>query len=114
MRWGERLMPITVYGASDDTIVVGGDIAEEFPYQRPGYGQPSGDLLAVSDGTILRIDFTREGIWRIAPVVHGSGMLSIEQAPEGDDRNYSDRATLLLPDGPAWVVHGIDWAKADA
>lgn len=98
---------ITVYGASDDCIEVDGDISEEFSYQGRGYGQATGDLLAFSDGTILRIEFTREGVWRIALVVHGSADLSIEQAPEGDEENYSDRATLS---GAVWVVQGVAYA----
>jgi hypothetical protein len=92
---------ITIYGASDDCIEVDGDISEEFQYQKPGYGQPSGDLLAFSDGTVLRIEFTRSGVWRITPVVHGAAGLTIEQAPENDDSNRPDRATLS---GAFWVV----------
>lgn len=101
-------MAITITGASDDLIEVDGDISEEFPYQKPGYGQPTGDLLAFSDGTILRIEFTRDGVWRITPVVRGAAALTIEQAPEGDDNNYTDRATL---DGAVWVVQGMAYAK---
>lgn len=100
-------MAITVYGASDDLIEVDGDISEEFPYQERGYGQASGDLLAFSDGTVLRIEFTRSGVWRIRPVVRGSADLDIVQAPENDEDNYSDRATLS---GAVWVVQGIDYA----
>lgn len=104
-------MSITVYGASDDLIEVDGDISEEFTYQgedrHPNSGD--GDLLAFSDGTILRITFTHSGVWRISPVVRGSAVLDIVQASEDEDdyRNRTDRATL---DGAVWVVHGIDYA----
>jgi hypothetical protein len=93
---------ITIYGASDDLIEVGGDIREEF--------NPDGDsaLMACSEGTILRVTFDHNGVWRITPVVHGSAALTIAQAPESDDRNYTDRATLT--GDIAWVVHGIAWA----
>jgi hypothetical protein len=100
-------MAITIYGASDDLIEVDGDISEEFPWQKRGYGQPSGDLLAFSDGTILRIEFTDSGVWRITPVVRGAADLTIEQAPEGDEDNYTDKATLS---GAVWVVQGINHA----
>ena len=99
---------VTVSGASDDAIVIAGDFAEEFPWQKRGYGQPSGDLLAFSDGTILRIEFTDAGVWRITPVALGAAALFIEQAPENGEDNYSDKATLT--GDISWVVQGIDYA----
>jgi hypothetical protein len=99
-------MSILIYGASDDLIEVDGDLSDEFTYMSRTDGH-NGDLLAFSDGTILRIQFTDTGVWRITPVVGGAGYLNIVQAPEGDEDNYSDRATL---DGAVWVVHGISYA----
>jgi hypothetical protein len=95
---------ITIYGAGDDLIEVDGDISEEFYV--PDLAA-NGDLLAFSDGTVLRLHITNEGIWRITPVVRGAGYLSIVQAPEDDDDNITDRATL---DGAVWVVHGTSYA----
>lgn len=93
---------ITVYGAGDDLIEVDGDLSGEFTLRN---GAPEvGDLLAFSDGTILRIGYTPHGIWRITPIFRGAAELTIEQATEGDETNYSDRATLS---GAVWVVHGI-------
>lgn len=105
----ERSSMLTIYGASDDVIEVDGDISEEFTYlgKRHHPNSGDGDLLAFSDGTVLRVTFTASGVWRIAPVVRGSADLVIDQAPEGDDSNYSDRATLS---GAVWVVHGVDHA----
>lgn len=102
---------LTVYGASDDTIVVEGDISEEFPYARRGHGQASGELLAFSDGTILRIEWAPAGaaVWRIEPVVYGAADLEITQAPENDESNRSDRAALS---GAVWVVQGMAYAIA--
>jgi hypothetical protein len=94
---------VTVYGASDDLIEVEGDIDEEF---NAISAPENGHLLAFSDGTVLRIDYSELGIWRITPVFRsGLGFdLTIVQAPEDDDSNYSDRATL---NGDiTWVVHG--------
>jgi hypothetical protein len=99
---------IEVYGSSDDLIEVEGAIREEFNYQQNGYGQPSGDLLAFSDGTVLRIEYAAGGVWRITPVVSGSSEVQIVQAPEGDEDNYSDRATVSEA---RWVVQGIAMAK---
>ena len=100
-------MPITIYGASDDLIEVEGDISEEFSYLDH---DDEGDLIAVSDGTVVRITYGASGVWRIVPVHHGSGTLTITQAPEGDDDNYSDRATI---DGTVtWVVQGVAGAAS--
>lgn len=102
-------MSITVYGTSDDLIQVEGDIDEEFYYaglaKATDYG---GDLLAFSNGTILRIRIDASGVWRITPIMQGSGLTDIDLAPEDDESNYSDRATLS---DAVWVVHGIGWAK---
>jgi hypothetical protein len=103
---------ITIYGASDDLIEVEGSIEEEFGCRG---GENEGDLLAFSDGTILRVAYTAAGIWRITPVFRGNADLMIEQAPEGDDSNYSDRATLSNLSSPmTWVVQGIAFAARPA
>jgi hypothetical protein len=99
-------MSITVYGASDDLIEIDGDIREEFPYAGDDH---AGDILAFSDGTVLRIafDLDRSGNWRITPLAHGSAKLTIAQTVEEDD---TDRADL---DGDIkWVVHGTGMAKS--
>lgn len=96
-------MSVTVYGASDDMIEIGGDIAEEFHYTDDS---KRGDFLAFSDGTILRIVFGDDG-WRITPVHEGTSKLSILQHSDGEEG--TDLAKL---DGDvAWVVHGIGWVK---
>lgn len=97
-------MAITVYGASDDLIEIDGDLNEEFPHRNA-----EDAILGFSDGTLLRIGYTPNGVWRISPIVRGSADLTIEQAPEDDESNYSDRATLS---GAVWVVHGIGHALA--
>ena len=106
-------MALVVYGASDDAIVIVGAINEEFPYMRHG-GQPPADLLAFSDGTLLRITFTdegRDGVWRIQPLVNGTAEVRIDQAPVSGGGYSSDRATFT-GDGPAWVVHGRGYATS--
>jgi len=94
---------IVVTGHSDDLIEIDGDIREEFTYT----GDEEDNLLGFSDGTILRITFG--GPWRISIVHRGSADFSLVQAPEDDDENYSDKATLS--GDISWVVHGIGWAK---
>ena len=91
-------MSTIVYGASDDLIEIDGDISEEFSsYDEDG----DGALLAFSTGTVLRVKYDKNGVWRITPVV--GPPCTIVQAPEDDEDNYSDRATI---EGATWVVLG--------
>lgn len=98
---------ITITGHSDDLIEIDGDIREEFNYLRND--EDEGATLGFSDGTVLRITFSPTGVWRISPIAQGAAHLTIEQAVEDDEDNYTDRATLV--GDVAWVVHGIAYAK---
>lgn len=97
--------PVSVYGSSDDLIEVEGAIREEFE----ALGEDDGVLLVFSTGVVLRVAYSNQGVWRITPVA-GSELVSIVQAPEDDEDNYSDRAHLL--GNPAWVVCGNVFVKA--
>lgn len=100
---------VTVRGYSDDLIGIGGDLTEEFDYRgRRGEGAAEGDLLAFPDGTVLRIAYTRAGIWRITPVHRGHGILTINQATEDEDEpgGYSDTATINFTTHAVWALHG--------
>ena len=92
---------VIVTGASDDVIDIAGDFYEEFPLK----DHADGDLLAFSDGTVLRVQLGPDA-WRITPVVIGAALQHIDQAA-GDDG--TDTATLT--GDIRWVVHGIDHAK---
>lgn len=101
-------MSVTIYGASDDLIEIEGDIREEF---NPPYDEEA--VLAFSDGTVLRMKYGDSGVWRIAPVFLSTegplrGGLEIVQAPENDETNYSDRATIKA--SIFWVVMGTQIA----
>lgn len=100
-------MAVTIYGASDDLIEIDGDIYEEFGWYASD--DDASTLVAVSDGTLLRIRRDHNGVWRIAPVSNGKATLTVEQAPEDDDQNRTDRATL---DGYdiTWVAHASTYA----
>lgn len=101
---------VTLHGASDDLIELDGAIVEEFNHYNDE--RHEGALVAFSDGTVLRITYTRAGIWRIALVAAGAAELNIVQAPEDDSRNYSDVATLT--GAVRWAIHGVAFAKAAA
>lgn len=95
---------ITITGASDDLIELDGDIREEFPYTDEG----NGDLLAFSDGTILRVTFDR-GVWRITQVRRGAETNLIHQEGiEGDEDNRTDVVSLY--GDISWVVHARSYA----
>ncbi len=98
---------ITVTGHSDDIIAISGDLNEEFPYNG---NDGKGDLLAFSDGTLLRIQFDRDGdgTWRITPLRSGAAGLAVDQHV-GEDG--TDTATLD-GSGIRWAVHGSSFAKA--
>lgn len=100
-------MGLTIYGHSDDLIEIEGDVSVEFSCPRFDDGTDQG-FLAFSDGTILRITYTNEGIWRIGLVAKGAGTPFIVQAPENDEFIYSDICTL---EGDyTWVVLGTESA----
>lgn len=93
-------MSITVSGSSDDLIEVEGAIREEFYLK----DEDKGDLLAFSNGVVLRVRYTDEGVWRITPE-RGASLVTIEFAEGADSDNYSDRATIEIL--ASWVVHGV-------
>lgn len=90
---------ITIHGASDDLIEIGGDIEEEFSADEEGY-------LFFSDGTLLKIVYESSGFWRIHLFKQGRARFSkVEGANEETD--YSDKITL---DGDIrWVGYGKQW-----
>lgn len=93
-------MSVTVYGASDDLIEVEGDIREEFEWL-----DSDSAFLGFSNGVVLRVTF--RSVWRIEPVT-GVDRVQVVQCPEGDEDNYSDRATVT--GDVTWVVCGSTWA----
>lgn len=98
-------MGVVVYGASDDLIEVEGDVTEEF---LPDKDEDSGTLLAFSNGTVIRVSYSPAGVWRISPVA-GAENVVVVQAPEDDEDNYSDRATVTSD--VTWVVAGNQFAR---
>jgi hypothetical protein len=97
-------MSVTVYGASDDLIEIEGDIREEFnwiPEERETR------VLAFSDGTLLRVSYDDNGIWRLAKIVGGSAKL---EKVEGDaEEDTPDKVTLSGVE-IRWVILGEDVA----
>lgn len=95
---------VEIYGASDDLIEIEGDIEEEFYYK-----EGERNLLAFSNGSVLEIEYTPQGMWRVTPIKLGnaSGYSKVEATDEHTD--YSDRVTLI--GDVDWVVHGSGYGK---
>ena len=92
---------VVVYGASDDLIEIDGAITEEF--SMPDTEEA---LLAFSNGVLLRVEYRT--VWRIIPVA-GLDKVTITQATEDDESNYSDRAVIAGP--VKWVALASSYAK---
>lgn len=107
---------LTIYGASDDLIEVESSgqsraLSNEFN----GYEHDDaedGHYLAISDGTLLRVKYTDDGIWRITPIAYGKADYSKKEAVSARSDQYSDIVTLTLQPGGefAWVVCGTNMA----
>ncbi|WP_409482759.1 hypothetical protein [Arsenicicoccus dermatophilus] len=82
----------TIYGASDDLIEIDGPLYEEFAYPYDA----DHVLVACSNGVLLRVAYTDDGVWRITPLA-GADKVTIKQCPLGDDDDCTDRATITEP-----------------
>lgn len=100
---------VEVLGASDDLVIIKGEIDEEFSCYEAGE-----IMLAIGDGTLLRVRYTDLGCWRIDVVSKGAGSeISIYSCPEDDEGDYSDRVTIQAERIP-WALVGKSFAMASA
>ena len=90
---------ITVYGAGDDLIEIEGEIREEL-YAR----DDASTKLAFSDGTVLSVEYNKDGLWKISRLIEGSSKMEKFEATDPDSDEYSDRVTLT--GDIKWVVGG--------
>jgi len=84
----------TITGASDDLIELDGDLCDEFSAYDCNDGR-----MALSDGTLLKVEYDEDGLWRFKVLYKGS---LYDHKDEGSvDEDIND------------VVHfvpGIKWA----
>lgn len=73
---------IRITGASDDLIEIDGAINEEFS----SYDCKDG-LLAVSDGTLIKVEYDDNGIWRLTPLYRGSSYVGHSMGDIEQDTN---------------------------
>jgi hypothetical protein len=95
-------MKVTIYGASDDLIEIDGDFRYEFS------ADEEVNYLALSDGTLLSIEYAKGGIWRINRLVTGSATYSKVEGTDAED-DYTDKVTI---EGDLkWFVLGSEFAR---
>ena len=96
---------IVIFGASDDLIEIE---STSFRNEEFNILSTPGHIIAVSDGTVLRVLYDEDGIWRFTPSVVGSSSVTIE--PGQDNHFHSDRVTLT-GDNLTWVALAVEIAK---
>lgn len=83
-------MSIIIYGASDDLIEIEGEFREELSLRLDTPEDSA--LLFVSDGTVIRVNYDSDGIWRLTRLVSGAARF---EKGEGDvEANTPDIVTL--------------------
>jgi hypothetical protein len=88
---------ITIKGASDDVIVIGGDMSEEIDVYENGH-------LTLSDGTVLAHSYTH--VWRFEVERAGSATIEIERCSGDEDADvYTDKVAVSSP--IEWVKKGV-------
>ncbi len=103
-------MGTKLYGASDDLIELDGDISEEFSHYMAG-DDDNNRHLAFSDGTLLKVYYDKDSIWRFPVLIQGSLFDKKIECPfESEENGHSDQ--VLFKDGLKWVVCGEDFAKS--
>lgn len=82
-------MKVIVSGSSDGLVEIDGDLYEEFGgYDDAGY-------LAFGDGTLLEIEYTELGLWKINVLHHGTAsIVKTFEANDSASSDYSDRVEL--------------------
>lgn len=96
---------LTIAGYSDDLIEVEGDIDEEFTAYNEGK-----TYLGFSNGTLASVEYSDEGIWRIAVLVAGDCTPELVPCIPDDGDGYSDRLTIPTP--VSWAIQGTGYVKA--
>lgn len=94
---------ITITGSSDDLIKVEGDINEEF-----GYYSENSIFMGISDGTLLKIRYDEDGIWRIERLIQGSSSVYAHM-PGSISENKND-VVAISGENLNWVLLGKEKA----
>ena len=93
---------LTITGGSEDLISITGDIKEEINIYE--LDDLIGQAIAVSDGTLLSVDYDSNGIWRFNVVKNGQSFYNKVEGNPIDDT--FDVITLTWEKPFEWVVFG--------
>ena len=93
---------ISVTGASDDLIEIGGDISEEFNWYAGSADDDDRRYLGFSDGTVLSVQYDSDGIWRFSRVATGSSNFTKIEGDVASDKNDE----VVLEGDVAWCLFG--------
>jgi len=97
---------VKITGHSDDIISISGQIEDElYPPEQEVEGE--GVYLSASDGTLLRVRYDQDGIWRITRLVGGLCTFTKE---EGDVEKDTFDVVHLAGD-VKWVLMGTKLAN---
>ena len=99
---------IEITGASDDLIEVTGDIHAEFSPSEKGAAE--GVIVAVSTGTLLRVRYDEDGIWRVVVARNGADVI-ISKIEGNVELDTFDRVTLSA-ERIEWVAIASDFVTA--
>lgn len=92
-------MTTTITGLSDDLIEIEGDITEEFT--APGWNDDFEEgIITCSDGTALRFEYGKGGLWRFFPIFMGNLFVRVDQGNEETDTCD----VVHFKDGLKWVA----------
>lgn len=96
---------IGIYGGSDDAVYVTGDMQEQFDFapNKPIESR----ILAVSDGTLLRVNYDEDGIWRLTRITAGTAEY---QKVEGDVEKDTNDVVYLSGEDVTWVAFATKYA----
>lgn len=103
---------LKIQGVSDDLIRCEGggfDISEEFEVQSGDFHPASGagpSWLAISDGTLLGVNYDDDCIWRLKAIVQGAGTRFEKVEGTAKPDTESDCVTLISETPFKWVLLG--------
>lgn len=92
-------MATEIYGASDDLIEIEGDITAEHNHYNTTEDQPA--AIFFSDGTVLGMHYSDDGIWKIDVKEKGALFDHIEPCTDADAEPHSDK--VFFKSGLAWA-----------
>lgn len=91
-----------IYGHSDDLIEFEGEITGEIGCFNERV------LVAISDGTLLRWEYTEDGLWKVDVLLEGSCFGCVENIEYPSDEDYSDIVHMKTGCTFAWWGIGGD------